>query len=162
MVNILPDVQGKFLNFAEQLSTSLADTGTASTISPTLDSVSSRFIYIVLDNGSSPLTKYEKLTKANNVFWISLKTDGMEQRDMQFVTRFAKGARKSNEGLRLVTLDVKQDRLEYSDFLKVVTRIIQVSFQEDRGTRRETEYEYRNGKVLVRRVKSAGMTNKLG
>ncbi|SPJ73543.1 uncharacterized protein FTOL_03273 [Fusarium torulosum] len=162
MVNILPDVQGKFLNFADQLSTSLADTGTASTIAPTLDSVSSRFIYIVLDNGSSPLTKYERLTKANNVLWISMKTDGMEQRDMHVVTRFAKGARKSNEGLRLVTLDVKQDYLEYSDILKVITRIIQVSFQEDRGTRTEAEYEYRNGKVLVPRVKSAGMTNKLG
>ncbi|KAH6956308.1 S-adenosyl-L-methionine-dependent methyltransferase [Fusarium avenaceum] len=162
MVNILPDVQGKFMNFADQLSTSLAETGTASTISPTLDSVSSRFVYIVLDNGSSPLTKYEKLTKANNVLWISMKTDGMEQRDMHVVTRFAKGARKSNEGLRLVTLDVKQGCMEYSDILKVITRIIQVSFQEDRGTRTETEYEYRNGKVLVPRVKSSGMTNKLG
>jgi hypothetical protein len=162
MVNILPDVQGKFMNFADQLSTSLADTGTPSTISPTLDGVSSRFIYIVLDNGSSPLTNYEELTKANNVLWISMKTDGMEQRDMHVVTRFAKGARRSNAGLRLVTLDVKQGCMEYSDILKVITRIIQVSFQEDRGTRTEAEYEYRNGKVLVPRVKSAGMTNKLG
>jgi hypothetical protein len=160
MVNILLDVQGKFMNFADQLSTSLADTGTASTISPTLDSVSSRFIYIVLDNGSSPLTKYEKLTKANNILWISMETDGMEQRDMHVVTRFAKGARRSNAGLRLVTLDVKRGCMEYSDILKVITRIIQVSFQEDRGTSTEAEYEYRNGKVLVPRVKSAGMTNK--
>ncbi|KAH7236438.1 S-adenosyl-L-methionine-dependent methyltransferase [Fusarium tricinctum] len=162
MVNVLPDVQGKFMNFADQLSTSLADTGTPSTISPTLDGVSSRFIYIVLDNGSSPLTSYEELTKANNVLWISMKTDGMEQRDVHVVTRFAKGARRSNAGLRLVTLDVKQGCMEYSDILKVITRIIQVSFQEDRGTRTEAEYEYRNGKVLVPRVKSAGMTNKLG
>lgn len=91
-----------------------------------------------------------------------MKTDGMEQRDMHVVARFAKGARKSNEGLKLVTLDVKQGCMEYSDILKVVTRIIQVSFQEDRGTVTEAEYEYRNGKVLVPRVKSAGMTNKLG
>ncbi|KAM0232304.1 hypothetical protein ACHAP5_010763 [Fusarium lateritium] len=162
MVNILPDTRGKFLNLADQLSTSLANTGTASTISPILDSISSRFIYVVLDDGSSPLAKYERLTKANHVLWISMKTDGIEQRDMHVVTRFAKGARKSNEGLRLVTLDVKQDYPEYADILKVITRIIQVSFQEDRGTRTEVEYEYRNGKVLVPRVKSAGMANKLG
>ncbi|KAF4993243.1 hypothetical protein FGRMN_6607 [Fusarium graminum] len=161
IVNILPDTQGKLFRFADQLSSSLADADTASTISPTLDEVSSRFIYVVLDDGSSPLAVYEKLAKADNVLWISIKTDNIEQRNMRIVSRFAQNARQDNPDLKVVILDVKQDRLDYSDVLKVVTRIIQVSFQEDRGTRTEVEYEYRNGRVLVPRVMSSGIKHKL-
>ncbi|KAM0548443.1 hypothetical protein ACHAPJ_009929 [Fusarium lateritium] len=162
MVNIIPDAQGKLFSFADQLASSLADNGTASTISPSFqDAVSPRFIYVVLDDGSSHLSAYEKLAGANNVLWISLRSDNT-QRDMSVVNRFARGAQKENQALRLVTLDVKQNYPEYSDILKVVTRVIQVSFQEDRGTRTEVEYEYRNGRVLVPRVKGSGITNKLG
>mgnify|MGYP004723152553 CR=1 FL=1 len=162
MVNIIPDAQGKLFSFADQLASSLADNGTASTISPSFqDAVSPRFIYVVLDDGSSHLSAYEKLAGANNVLWISLRSDNT-QRDMSVVNRFARGAQKENQALRLVTLDVKQNYPEYSDILKVVTRIIQVSFQEDRGTRTEVEYEYRNGRVLVPRVKGSGITKKLG
>jgi hypothetical protein len=156
MVNILPDAQGKLFSFANQQSSSLADNGTASTISPTLlYDLSSKFIYIVLDDGSASLSDYEKLSRTNNVLWIS-----MEQRDMNVVTRFARGARKENEGLKLVTLDAKQNYPD-SGILKVVTRIIQVSFQEDRGTRTEIVYEYRIGRVLLSRVKGSGVSNKL-
>jgi hypothetical protein len=155
MVNILPDAQGKLFSFANQQSSSLADNGTASTISPTLlYDLSSKFIYIVLDDGSASLSDYEKLSRTNNVLWIS-----MEQRDMNVVTRFARGARKENEGLKLVTLDAKQNYPD-SGILKVV-RIIQVSFQEDRGTRTEIVYEYRIGRVLLSRVKGSGVSNKL-
>ncbi|KAF4446742.1 Lovastatin nonaketide synthase [Fusarium austroafricanum] len=162
MVNIVAEPQGNLFSFADQLSSALAETGTASTISPTLPEISSRFIYIVLDDGSKPLADYESFSKADNVLWISMAVEGSNQRDMNVVTRFARGARKNNEELRLVTLDVKQDYPEYSDVLKVVTRIIRVSFQEDRGTRTEFEYEYRNGRVLVPRVSGSGVTQKLG
>ncbi|KAM0344734.1 hypothetical protein ACHAPU_007106 [Fusarium lateritium] len=158
MVNILPDTQTKLLGFADQLASSLADANTASTISPTLDEVSSRFIYVVLDNGLSPLASYQKLAKTSNVLWVSIKTDDAEQRDMHIVTHLA----RENPGLKLVTLDVKQDRPDYSDIIKVITRVIQVSFQEDRGTKTEVEYEYRNGRVLVPRVTMSGMKNKVG
>ncbi|KAF9771019.1 hypothetical protein IL306_011368 [Fusarium sp. DS 682] len=162
MVNLLPDSQGKLFSFADQLASALAEGGTASTISPTLpEDISSRFVYVVLDDGSSSLTEYEKLSKANNVLWISMAAEGSNQRDINVVTRFARSARKSNEALRLVTLDVKQDYPEYSDILKVVTRIIQISFQEDRGSRTEFEYEYRNGKVLVPRVHGSVVTQKV-
>ncbi|KAF4336754.1 polyketide synthase [Fusarium beomiforme] len=153
MVNILPDSQGKLFGFADQLASALAENGTASTISPALpEDLSSRFVYVVLDDGSGSLTEYESLSKANNVLWISMAAEGSKQRDMTVVTRFARGARKNNQALKLVTLDVKQDYPEYTDILKIVTRIIRVSFQEDRGSRTEFEFEYRNGEVLVPRV----------
>lgn len=161
MVNILPDKEGKLFSFAHQLSTELIETKTASTISPTLsDKISSRFIYTVLDDGSSSLEQYQNLVKAKNVLWISMSTGSVQPRDMDMLKRFARSARKANEELKLVTLEIKQEFPEYPELLKVVTRIIQVSFQEDRGMRMELEYEYVNGKVLVPCVKNMGGISK--
>lgn len=163
MANILSNPESTLFSFANQLSTALAENNTASTISPTLpDGISPRFIYVVLDDGSAPLEGYQELTNATNILWISMNFDGTGPRDMAVIKHFAHSARKANEGLKLVTLEVKQQFPEYAEILKVVTRIIQVSFQEDRGTRTELEYEYINGRVLVPRVKTLGVINKRG
>ncbi|CAG7563079.1 unnamed protein product [Fusarium equiseti] len=146
MVNILPDKEGKLFSFAHQLSTALIETNTASTISPTLsDEISSRFIYTVLDDGSSSLAEYQNFVKANNVLWISMSTNDVKFRDTGILKRFARTAREANEKLKLVILEIKQEFPEYPELLKVVTRIIQVSFQEDRGTRTELEYKVWSG-----------------
>ncbi|CZR49291.1 uncharacterized protein FPRO_08969 [Fusarium proliferatum ET1] len=161
MVNILPGSKDNLFSFADQLASALAENGTASTITPArLEDISSRFIYVVLDDGSSSLSEYQSLHKANNVLWISMGAGLSTQREMNIISRFARDAQKDNENLKLVKLDVKQEYPEYADLLKVVMRIIQVSFQEDRGSRTELEYEYRNGRVLVPRVKGSGMTQK--
>ncbi|KAH7185205.1 S-adenosyl-L-methionine-dependent methyltransferase [Fusarium flagelliforme] len=161
MVNIIPDKEGKLFSFAHQLSTTLIGTNTASTISPNLsDDISSRFIYTVLDDGSSSLEEYQDLVEAKNVLWISMSTGSVQPRDMDMLKRFARSARGANEELKLVTLEIKQDFPEYAELLKVVRRIIQLSFQEDRGPRMELEYEYVNGKVLVPRVKNMGGISK--
>ncbi|RGP65396.1 lovastatin nonaketide synthase [Fusarium sporotrichioides] len=162
MVNIIPCAHDDLFSFANQLSTALAEDNTASTISPTFpDDISPRFIYTVLDDGSARLTEYEKLTKTKNILWICMKTDYTEPRDMAVVQRFARNVRKANDGIKIVTLDVKQKFPDHADILKVVTRIVKVSFQEDRGTRTEFEYEYMNGKVLVPRVKHPDVARKL-
>ncbi|KAF5674112.1 polyketide synthase [Fusarium circinatum] len=162
MVNILPGSQGSMFGFADQLASALAELGTASTITPTrLDSISSRFVYVVLDDGSSSLSEYETLHKANSVLWINIPAGFSAQRDMNIISRFARDAQKDNETFKLVKLDVKQEYPEYADLLKVIMRIIQVSFQEDRGSRMELEYEYRNGRVLVPRMKGSGITQKI-
>lgn len=161
MVNILPDKEGKLLSFAHQLSTALIESNTASTISPTLpDDISSQFIYTVLDDGSSALKEYQNFVKVNNILWISMSTGSSKSRDTDILKRFARSAREANEKLKLVTLEIKQEFPEYPELLKVVTRIIQVSFQQDRGTRTELEYEYVNGKVLVPRVKNMAGVSK--
>ncbi|KAJ4128231.1 hypothetical protein NW768_008519 [Fusarium equiseti] len=161
MVNILPDKDGKLFRVAHQLSTALIGTNTASTISPTLSGdISSRFIYTVFDDGSSSLEEYQNLVKANNVLWISMSNGSGNFRDMDMLKGFARTARKANEKLKLVTLEIKQDLPEYAELLKVVRRILQLSFQEDRGPRTEPEYKYVNGKVLVPRVKRVGGVSK--
>ncbi|KAF5634193.1 polyketide synthase [Fusarium sp. NRRL 52700] len=162
MVNILPGSQGSLFSLADQLASALAENGTASTITPTrLDDLSSRFVYVVLDDGSSSLSEYENLHKANNILWINMQAGFSTKRDMNIISRFARDAQKDNETLKLVKLDIKQEYPDYADLLKVIMRIIQVSFQEDRGSRTELEYEYRNGRVLVPRVKGSGMTQKI-
>ncbi|EXK77892.1 hypothetical protein FOQG_17422 [Fusarium oxysporum f. sp. raphani 54005] len=161
MVSILPGSQGNLFSFADQLASVLAENGTASTITPTrLEDISSRFVYVVLDDGSESLSDYESLSEANNILWINMEAGLPTQRDMNIISRFARGAQKDNESLKLVKLDVKQEYPEYSDLLKVIMRIIQVSFQENRGSRTEFEYEYRNGTVLVPQVKGSGVTQK--
>ncbi|QGI82670.1 hypothetical protein CEK25_009399 [Fusarium fujikuroi] len=161
MVNILPGSKDNLFSFADQLASALAENGTASTITPArLEDISSRFIYVALDDGSSSLSEYESIHKAQNVLWINMGAGLSTQRDMSIISGFARDAQKDNETLKLVQLDVKQEYPEYADLLKVVMRIIQVSFQEDRGSRTELEYEYRNGRVLVPRVKGSGMTQK--
>ncbi|KAF5022514.1 hypothetical protein F66182_5416 [Fusarium sp. NRRL 66182] len=163
MVNI---ISGNLSGFAEQLAPLLAHNGTASTITHTLpDDISPRCVYVILDDETHSLAQYQSLSGAKNVLWVSMKAEGpdaVSQRDMSVVTRFARGARKENDTLKLVKLDVKQDYPEYSKVLKVVTRIIRVSFQEDRGTRTELEYVYRNNRVLVPRIKGSSVTNKVG
>ncbi|KAJ4017916.1 hypothetical protein NW752_001824 [Fusarium irregulare] len=161
MVNILPDKEGKLLDFAHQLSTALIETNTASTISPALShDISSRFIYIVLDDGLSSLEEYQNLVKANNVLWVGMSNGSGKFRDMDMLKGFARTAREANEKLKLVTLELKQEFAEYAELMKVVRRIIQLSFQEDRGPRTELEYEYVNGKVLVPRIKKVGVISK--
>ncbi|WXC59503.1 hypothetical protein SNK03_005365 [Fusarium graminearum] len=161
MVNILPCAQSELFSFANQLSTALAEDGTASTISPNFpDDISPRFIYAVIDDGSMPLIDYKRLIGIKNILWISMKTDVIEPRDMGAVQRFARSARKANNAIKIVTLDVKTRFPDLADILKVVKRIIRVSFQEDRGTRTELEYEYINDKVLVPRVKHAEVASK--
>jgi 2-polyprenyl-3-methyl-5-hydroxy-6-metoxy-1,4-benzoquinol methylase len=161
MVNILPGSQGNLFSFADQLASVLAENGTASTITPTrLEDISSRFVYVVLDDGSESLSDYESLSEANNILWVNIEAGLPTQRDMNIISRFARGARKDNESLKLVKLDVKQEYPEYAELLKVIMRIIQVSFQENRGSRTEFEYEYRNGRVLVPQVKGSGVTQK--
>lgn len=161
MVNILPGSQGNLFSFADQLASVLAENGTASTITPTrLEDISSRFVYVVLDDGSESLSDYESLSEANNILWVNMEAGLPTQRDMNIISRFARGARKDNESLKLVKLDVKQEYPEYAELLKVIMRIIQVSFQENRGSRTEFEYEYRNGRVLVPQVKGSGVTQK--
>jgi hypothetical protein len=161
MVNILPGSQGNLFSFADQLASVLAEDGTASTITPTrLEDISSRFVYVVLDDGSESLSDYESLSEANNILWVNIEAGLPTQRDMNIISRFARGARKDNESLKLVKLDVKQEYPEYAELLKVIMRIIQVSFQENRGSRTEFEYEYRNGRVLVPQVKGSGVTQK--
>ena len=118
------------------------------------------FNYTVLDDGLSSLQEYQNLVKARNVLWISMSTGRVQPRDMNTLKRFARTAREANEKLKLVTLEIKQEFPEYAKLLKVVRRIIQLSFQEDRGPRTELEYEYVNGKVLVPRIKKVGGISK--
>lgn len=89
MVNILPCAQSELFSFANQLSTALAEDGTASTISPNFpDDISPRFIYAVIDDGSMPLIDYKRLIGIKNILWISMKTDVIEPRDMGAVQRY--------------------------------------------------------------------------
>lgn len=168
-VNIITNTEGKLLNFAGQLSTVLATNGMASSISGlTQHKIVPESLYVVLDEGSDPLlanpssARFSELKtlalQAKSVLWVSMRADGANSAsgaDMNMVTGFTRVARKENESLKLVSLVVKQDSPANLEILRVMLRIMDISFLQQRGPTCELEYEYSDGRVLVPRVRTA-------
>jgi NADPH:quinone reductase-like Zn-dependent oxidoreductase len=95
---------------------------------------------------------------AKFILWVNMRSDGLNsasEADMQMAVGFTRVIRKENIGLRLVSLTVRQDLSDYSEILRVVDRILRISFQEKRHPTCELEYEFRDNKVLVPRLRPA-------
>ncbi|KAJ4328568.1 hypothetical protein N0V84_000927 [Fusarium piperis] len=167
-INIITNTEGKLLNFAGQFSSILAINGMASSISGLQHKIAPESLYVVLDEGSDPLlanpssARFSELKtlalKAKSVLWVSMRADGANSTsgaDMNMVTGFTRVARKENESLKLVSLVVKQDSPANLDILRVMLRIMEISFHQQRSPTCELEYEYSDGRVLVPRVRAA-------
>ncbi|KAJ3523901.1 hypothetical protein NM208_g12271 [Fusarium decemcellulare] len=177
-IQIIPDLHGKLRDFASQLSDVISnDTALKSFTSATVSSYSSWLpegpidpaaTYIILDEGSSPLllepssSTFAEIRSlalaAKSVIWISMRSDGKNsesESDMLMATGFTRVIRKEAEGLKLVTLTVKQDLPYHSAILQVVSGILKVSFVEQRDRICELEYQYNNNSVVVPRLRVA-------
>nr|ALQ32842.1 putative polyketide synthase [Fusarium euwallaceae] len=168
-INIITNTEGKLLNFAGQFSSILATNGMASSISGlTQHKIAPESLYVVLDEGSDPLlanpssARFSELKtfalKAKSVLWVSMRADGANSSsaaDMNMVTGFTRVARKENESLKLVSLVVRQDFPSNLEILRVMLRIMEISFYQQRSPTCELEYEYTDGRVLVPRVRAA-------
>ncbi|RTE68904.1 hypothetical protein BHE90_016717 [Fusarium euwallaceae] len=87
-----------------------------------------------------------------------MRSDGknsQSESDMLMATGFTRVIRKEAEGLKLVTLTVKQDLPDHSTILQVVSGILKVSFIEQRHRICELEYQYNNNAVVVPRLRVA-------
>lgn len=168
-INIITNTEGTLLNFAGQFSSILATNGMASSISGlTQLKIAPESLYVVLDEGSNPLlanpssARFSELKKfalqARSILWVSMRSDGANSTsgaDMNMVTGFTRVARKENESLKLVSLLVRQDSPTNLDILRVMLRIMEISFYQQRSPTCELEYEYNDGRVLVPRVREA-------
>ncbi|KAF4975339.1 hypothetical protein FZEAL_7872 [Fusarium zealandicum] len=163
-VNILVDGEGKLLNFAGQLSSLLATSGISSTISFPHDTAVSDSVYVIIDQGSSlsflesrpsVLVSLERLSNAR-VLWVSLSPDDAtrSETDMSTITSITRQIREANRTLKLASLAVRRDSPQNLDILRVVSRLIQTRFQEERGPRLELDYEYSNDGVFILRTQS--------
>ncbi|RSL91739.1 hypothetical protein CEP52_014162 [Fusarium oligoseptatum] len=87
-----------------------------------------------------------------------MRSDGKNseaESDMLMATGFTRVIRKEAEGLKLVTLTVKQDLPDHSAILQVVSGILKVSFVEQRDWICELEYQYNNNAAVVSRLRVA-------
>ncbi|KAM5386648.1 hypothetical protein ACJZ2D_000611 [Fusarium nematophilum] len=170
-IRIIADAGGKLLSFADQLSSLLATSGTASMIGTLQDASAPNSVHVILDDGSSPLLSHpswsafvdSKTLDNAKVLWVSMRADGANSASesaMDMVAHMGRRIRKENETVKLVSLVVRQDYPGYKDILQVISRIIQISFQQERGSGCELEYEYRGDRVLVPRIRSAPMLSK--
>ncbi|KAF4985576.1 hypothetical protein FDECE_16463 [Fusarium decemcellulare] len=165
-VNIITDTKGELIKFAGQLSATLANNGTASTISDfKLNTTCRNSIHVIIDEASHPvLADPDRFAavkalalSATYILWVSMRWDGANsasESDMDMVVHFTRVARKEIESLKLVSLLVKQEHPPLPEILRVIMRILEISFQQDRSPRCELEYEYKNGRVLVPRIAS--------
>ncbi|KFH44962.1 Nonribosomal peptide synthetase-like protein [Hapsidospora chrysogenum ATCC 11550] len=177
-IQIIPDLQGKLRDFASQLSDAISnDTaleGVTSAVVPPSSSwlpegsIDPAATYIILDEGTSPLllepsssifAELRSLAFATkSVLWVSMRSDGKNsesESDMLMATGFTRVIRKEIEGLKLVTLTVKQDLANHSAIIQAVSGILKVSFIEARDRICELEYQYNNNAVVVPRLRVA-------
>ncbi|KAJ3545009.1 hypothetical protein NM208_g504 [Fusarium decemcellulare] len=165
-IHIITDTKGELIKFAGQLSATLATNGTASTISDfKLNTTSRDSIHVIIDETSNSVlvdparfaTIKALALNATHILWVSMRWDGANSASesyMDMATCFTRVARKENDSLKLVSLLVKQEHPALPEILRVIMRILEISFQQDRGTHCELEYEYRNGRVFVPRIAS--------
>ncbi|KAF7547181.1 hypothetical protein G7Z17_g7924 [Cylindrodendrum hubeiense] len=168
-IKIITNTKGKLMSFACELSSILNANDMVSSVSGLAQqTVVSDFLYIILDEGSDPILADPSLSrfsdiktlalKATSVIWVSMRADGANSSsggDMNMVIGFTRVARNENESLKLVSLIVKQDSPASLEIMKIILRIMEISFHQERGSACEVEYEYANGKVLVPRLRTA-------
>ncbi|SPO04420.1 related to lovastatin nonaketide synthase [Cephalotrichum gorgonifer] len=175
-IEIIPDTSGKLGDFASQLSSELenlsssADNRSVNICAPGVSDgpIDPKSLYVVLDEGTCPILKDLSVSrfanikglalKAKFILWVSMRADGLNsasEADMEMATGFTRVIRKENEGLRLVSLVVKQDLSDWSAILQAVIRIVKICFHEERGHERELEYHYRDGRIIVPRLRPA-------
>ncbi|KAF4951266.1 hypothetical protein FSARC_12965 [Fusarium sarcochroum] len=177
-IKIIPDLHGKLRDFAGQLSDVISnDTALKDITSATVSSSASWLpegpidpatTYIILDEGTSPLllepssSTFGEIRSlalaAKSILWISLRSDGKNsesESDMLMATGFTRVIRKESEGLKLVTLTMKQDLPDHSAALQAISGILKTSFVEQRDRICELEYQYNNNAVVVPRLRVA-------
>ncbi|KAJ4177867.1 hypothetical protein NW767_015005 [Fusarium falciforme] len=100
----------------------------------------------------------QRLPKSGRSHSLQSRSDGKNsesESDMLMATGFTRVIRKEAEGLKLVTLTVKQDLPDHSAVLQAISGILKVSFIKQRDRICELEYQYNNNAIVVPRLRVA-------
>lgn len=125
------------------------------------DPVSKEVIYIILDDGKTPVLSEPStarfgqivnlVTQGTRVLWISVSHTNYTALDPmnELVTGFARAVRSENEQLKFVTLNTNGSE----DFVVLVERVLEILLQVF-GTdpKADLEYRYIGGEVLLPRL----------
>lgn len=122
-------------------------------------------VYVLLDSSEQPLLanlsseRFQEIrglvTKAKNIFWITAaRSNQSSVPDKGLTTGFARSARSENEGLKLVTFDVRSDLLMDQGIAKATSTVFSAAFSSfsAQSSLGETEYAYKDGQILIPRL----------
>ena len=123
-------------------------------------------IYVILDSSDQPLLanlsseRFQKIrglvTRAKQVFWIGAGDSGkaMSVPDKGLTTGFARAARSENEGLKLVTFDVRSSLPMDKETTEATSAVFSAAFgpSSAQSSLAETEYAYKDGQILIPRL----------
>ncbi|KAJ5833041.1 Highly reducing polyketide synthase sdnO [Penicillium riverlandense] len=158
-----------FQRLAEELSTALQELGIESIISAWnfQESFDLDTTYVVLDDMDHPLLldpspeEFEQLKtlfiSSRSLLWInaqsSVSTEGTAAKGL--VNGMARVARRENEGIKFITLDVQEGIVDFGpELIKTVLEIATACFWPTSESQRSNEHEYAicNGLVHIPRV----------
>ncbi|ESZ98068.1 hypothetical protein SBOR_1599 [Sclerotinia borealis F-4128] len=120
-------------------------------------------VYVIIDdalcnsilNSSSEVigSVLNVAAKAKNILWIITPRypPTLSSEFSGLATGFARGARVENQALNLVTLDIQGDSIDFDDLNRKIDDIFNASFLR-RNSCIDTDYIYRDGKVLIPRL----------
>ncbi|KAI9645960.1 hypothetical protein NHQ30_005397 [Ciborinia camelliae] len=122
-------------------------------------------VYVIIDdnlygsilNSSSEIVGsiLKAVAEAKNILWIITPRHppALSSRLSGIATGFARGARAGNQAINFVTLDIQGDSIEFDNLDRVINGIFNASFFRGNSPI-DTDYAYRDGKVLIPRLKS--------
>lgn len=130
-------------------------------------------VYVILDSSGRPLLanlsseRFQDIrnlvTRAQQIFWISAGDSSAVPLvpDKGLTTGFARAARSENEGLKLVTFDVRDSLPTDKETIEVISTVFSAAFGSSsmKNSLSETEYAYKDGQVLVPRLLPDGRIN---
>lgn len=122
-------------------------------------------IYVILDSSDRPLLanlsseRFQQirnlLTKTKRMFWISAGDSKTVTSvpEKGLITGFARAARSENEGLKLITFDVRSNLSTDSQTAAATSMVLAAAFGSSaESSLAETEYAYQDGQILIPRL----------
>ena len=154
--------------FAQELRSALEAKGFPACIQSCISSQAIREdkVYVVLDSSDQPLLanlsseRFQEIrglvTKAKQIFWISAAGSNttISVPEKGLTTGFARAARSENEGLKLITFDVRSNFSVDQEAINATSKIFSTAFGLAPGENSlaETEYAYIDGRISIPRL----------
>lgn len=170
LVEILVDSnQGVRLDiFANELCSTLEANGFPAGIQPWTSTkpICEDKVYVIIDSSNQPSLanlsseRFQEirslLTKAKQIFWISAADSNtvVSVPDKGLTTGFARAARSENEGLKLITFDVRTNLSLDKGTIKAASTVFSAAFglSSAQISMAETEYAYESGQIFIPRL----------
>ncbi|KAJ8065466.1 hypothetical protein OCU04_006149 [Sclerotinia nivalis] len=121
-------------------------------------------VYVIIDDSlnSSLLSSSSQviggllkvIAEAKNILWIitARYPPKLSRRLSGLATGFARGVRIQNQAINFVTLDIQGESINFDDLDQKINSIFNASFFREKSST-DTDYIYRDGKILIPRLK---------